>query len=233
MHLGLMAFDCGWARAQEAMEVQCGQFEDPVALAPGEWIRLPMGVDALHVAEAEGRTYVLDPAMVLSANPDFVMWLCTQLNCLVVGAGAETVSGSFWLTAADRGILRRLHWDDTATLMRPFDLGDRLESKSTKPLSQPDGEGIRPAIASLGFDSEVYLHASDGVSVIWSGEKFPASGELEAMVDSHVQASRRTDADEWGKHIAAVPRPEGGFDLRVQRPGQGEKGVIKRLFRRN
>ena len=171
--------------------------------------------------------------MVISANPDFVMWLSTQLKCIVVGAGAETVSGSFWFTAADRGVLRRLHWDDTATLTGPFDLGDRLESEAKKPLSQADGEGIRPAISSLGFNSQVYLNASDSYRVMWPGGKLPPSGELEALVNSHVQASRRKDADDWTTHIAAVPRPEGGIDLRVQRPGQGGQGLIKRLFRRS
>ena len=92
--------------------------------------------------------------MVISANPDFVMWLSTQLKCIVVGAGAETVSGSFWFTAADRGVLRRLHWDDTATLTGPFDLGDRLESEAKSlhhrrtvresvPPSRPSGSTLR------------------------------------------------------------------------------------------
>src|SRR5215475_331401 len=61
---------------------------------------------ALAVGERDGRTYLLDTSFMLSDMPDALVAMSHRLG-LVVGGGAETVSGSWWLTVARDGELLR------------------------------------------------------------------------------------------------------------------------------
>jgi hypothetical protein len=53
----------------------------------------------LAIGERDGRALLLDTSMVFSEEADLILAMSERLG-LVVGAGAETLSGTYWLTAA-------------------------------------------------------------------------------------------------------------------------------------
>jgi len=73
MHFGFIVAECEWPELHTALQARCGTLADAAEVSPSEWFDLPTGQDVFHVASVEGRTYVLDPAMVLSADSDLVV----------------------------------------------------------------------------------------------------------------------------------------------------------------
>ncbi len=119
MHEGILAADKPWPDLLSALQRHIGTLEDRGLVAPAQWLELPQGEDAFHVTSHDGRSFVLDPAMVLTSSPDLVVSLSHDLDCMVASIGAETVSGTFWLTAAEKGRLVRLHWNVRRIAGRP------------------------------------------------------------------------------------------------------------------
>ncbi|MGH9131519.1 MAG: hypothetical protein ACRDWV_07570 [Acidimicrobiales bacterium] len=229
MQLGLIAAECEWPPLHQALEVRCGTIQDQGAVGAGEWLNHPNGQDVLNVAWEDGRCYVLEPAMILSADSDLILELSRALSCMVVGAGAETVSGSFWFTAADGGSLRRLHFDVKVSVEDPLDLGEPLSSEPTDDWDDPDGEGIFARLAALGFDPEVGLEGRPGGRrPLWLGEVLPEPGELGAQIDEHCRVHQRADSDQWLSRVGAVAREDGDVDLH----GWRSKPRKTSLFRR-
>src|SRR5215469_643084 len=170
MHFGFIAAVCDWQTLHAALEVHCGTLEDGGEITGPAWFDLPGGQDVFHVAEVGGRTYLLDPAMVLSSSSDVIVALARDLGCLVVGAGGETVSGTFWLTAADRDELKRVYLNVAATLVEPFSLGAPLPSEARVRWDDIDGEGILCRVSDLGFARDVLKRgAPAGRRVLWIG----------------------------------------------------------------
>jgi hypothetical protein len=140
------------------------------------------------------------------------------------------VSGTFWFTAADSGVVRRVHFEVAATLTEPFDLGDPLPSEPRAAWNDIDGEGIIARLADLNFDSGVLERgAPGGRRVLWEGEKFPETGELSRRINEHCQLHKRADAEDWTKNITVQTRGDGGFDLQARPDGQPR---TRGLFRR-
>jgi hypothetical protein len=233
MHVGFVAANRNWMDLKAALQEHCGTFEDQGEVSTPDWFDLPSGQDVFHVAEHGGQTYMLDPAMVLSANADFIVALASGLSRLVVGAGAETVSGTFWLTAADNDAVKRVHFNVAATLSEPFDLGTPLPSESRVAWDDLDGEGVLARIADLGFDREVFERgAAGGRRVLWRGEKFPGVGDLGRRINQHCEVHKRANAEDWMKNITVQVREGGGYDLRAG-PGRAPKqSGLRGLFKR-
>lgn len=229
VHLGVLAAECATEQFHAALQVHCGAIADEGPVPEAQWLAPPRGQDVLHLREVSGHSYALDPAMVLSANSDLMIALSRELSCKLVGAGGESVSGTFWLTAADCGRLRRLHFEVQATSSEPFNLGEPLGHENAIAINDQDGRGIMAALASLGFDPRaLFAPHSDGRRLHWLGESFPGSGELGTRISEHLKAHERPDASKWTRNISVVPRDDGGFDIRAtERPTQ--RG---RLFRR-
>jgi hypothetical protein len=223
MHFGLIAADCDWRTLHAALEVHCGTLEDGGEITRAGWFDLPSGQDVFHVAEADGRTYLLDPAMVLSASSDVIVALARDLGRLVVGAGGETVSGTFWLTCADRDELKRVYFNVAATLTEPLSLGASLPSEARVPWDDIDGEGILNRVSDLGFAREVLEPgAAAGRRVLWKVEKFPEAGDLARRINEHCEVHKRADADNWMKNITVQARGGGAYDLKAM-PGKAVK----------
>jgi hypothetical protein len=64
MHEGILAAGKPWLEVRAALEKHCGSLQDNGTIAPEQWLELPQGEDVFHVASRDGRTYLLDPAMV-------------------------------------------------------------------------------------------------------------------------------------------------------------------------
>jgi hypothetical protein len=229
MHEGFLVAAVEWPDLLKMLEKHCGELRDQGPVAPQEWLNLPEGVDAFHVASGGGSSYLLDSAMVLTSNPDLVVSLSSELGCKVASAGAETVSGTFWLVAADSGRLLRLHWNQLSGVTLPLDVGDPLASESRAPLEEIDGKGLVAAIAELGFDPRPVIYPTPGEKFLWAAEKLPASGDLEAQISAHSARYKRPGGDDWTKHIKPVQRADGGFDLQYQ-PATEKPNMLRRLF---
>ncbi len=83
MHEGILAADRPWPDVLTALQGHIGTLEDQGFVAPAQWLELPQGEDAFHVTSRDGRSYVLDPAMVLTSSPDLVVSLSHELDCAV------------------------------------------------------------------------------------------------------------------------------------------------------
>jgi hypothetical protein len=233
MHFGLLAAVCDWRTLHAALEVHCGTLEDGGEITGSAWFDLPSGQDVFHIAEADGSTYLLDPAMVLSASSDVIVALARDLGRLVVGAGGETVSGTFWLTAADRDELKRVYFNVAATLTEPFSLGTPLASEARVPWDDIDGEGILGRLSDLGFARDVLERGAPAARrVLWTGERFPEIGDLGRRINEHHAAHKRTDADDWIKNLTVRARGTRAYDLQAT-PGQAVNQTrFRGLFKR-
>jgi hypothetical protein len=230
MHLGLIAADCDWSTLRAALARHCEEFMD-IARSPSEqWLVKP-GVDDLYVGERDGRCYVLDPAMVLSADRDLIVAIAHESSCLVVAGGAETVSGTFWFTAADGAGLRRVHFDIASALTEPFDLGDPLSSEGSVDWRDIDGAGILARFADLGFSPSALINDPTfaALRVTWTNLDYDRDRPLSAQIGEHCRLHQRTGADVWMNRIEVVPRGRGQFDIRSEPPADRRRG---RFFRR-
>lgn len=229
MHEGILAANKPWPDLLSALQKHIGTLEDRGAVAPAEWLELPQGEDAFHVTSRDGRSYMLDPAMVLTTSPDLVVSLSDDLDCMVASVGAETVSGTFWLTAAEKGRLVRLHWNVRSTLTQALDVGATLASETRIDIEDIDGRGLLASLGDLGLDPAPAITPTSGQKYLWTGATLPTAGDLQAQINAHHDRFKRQDHEDWTKHIKAVPRSGGGIDLRYQ-PASKKPSLLKRLF---
>jgi hypothetical protein len=177
MHLGFIVAQCPWPDLRSALERRCGPLAEDGPVPGGRWHGGPRGQGILHVASRDGSSYVLDELMALSGDSDLIVALSRELSCRMIGAGAETVSGTYWFTAASSGRLARLHYDQKASLAAPFDLGPRLPSETTSPFDHPGGMGILAGIHTGGFDVDVLLCGEPGgIKYAMTGTRLPVPG---------------------------------------------------------
>src|ERR1044071_5126865 len=115
----------------------------------------------LAAGELDGRADLLDTSMLLSTDADAIVGLSADLACLVVGCGGETVTGTTWFYAADRGRLLRGYWNCASDMTAPWSKGEPLASEASTPLEDLDGERLVAALASLGFDYERWSSGTD------------------------------------------------------------------------
>jgi len=220
MHLGFIVAQCPWPDLRSALEDRCGPLTEDGPVPGGLWHAGPSGQGILRVASRDGCSYVLDELMALSSDGDLIVTLSRELSCRMIGAGAETVSGTYWFTAASGGKLARLHYDQKASLTGPFDLGSRLPSETTSPFDHPGGMGILAGIHTGGFDVNMLLHGEPGgVQYTMTGTQLPAPGDLVRQRDEHVRTHQLPDSEDWANRIAIVPdkNADFGFELRVRR----------------
>ncbi|GAA4442454.1 hypothetical protein [Phytohabitans houttuyneae] len=108
------------------------------------------------LGELDGRAFMVDTSMVLSDSPDMIVAMSTALGT-VVGCGAETVSGSYWLTAARDGQPLRHVFVSHAAMTRGMAMGEPLPSEGEHPIEDNRGAGIFAAMASFGLDPSAWL----------------------------------------------------------------------------
>lgn len=193
----------------------------------------PVGEDIFHVSEVDGVSYLLDPAMVLSSSADLIVAVAEELSCLVVGAGGETVSGTFWLTAAEGPTLRRVYFNVVSTMTQPFMLGAALPSELTVDWTDIDGAGILARLEDLGLAREVIEDGSPqpGRRLRWQGTDLPEPGRLSAELDQHMASHRRPHAGNWMSNTTVQVRDD-GFDLVRSPTAKPLGGRVRTLFKR-
>jgi hypothetical protein len=190
LHGGFIVAQREWPDMHGALVRHCGPLLDqgPVPRALFSHVRDGHS-PFLHAASHDGNCYVLDPQMMLSLNSDLIRTLSLDLACPVIGAGSEALSGTFYLTAAHKGRLVRLHYHQKASITEPFDLGNPWDCESFTPFDEPEGLGILLGVRAGGFDVDVLLHgpAEGGFRYRLAAEQMPATGELVRRISGHAR----------------------------------------------
>ena len=215
-----------------------GPVTDPNAFNPK-----PDEGSPLIVGERDGKTYVLDGGLLLSGiQPDLIVSLASnEPSALVVGCGAETVSGTYWLTAARGSEVIRSYFHCHSDLRRPFERGTPLPTEAGQPLDgDTDGQGLTAALSSLGFDFDSWFAGGPWEAFLYTGEgadDSAARGLLSQAQDEH--HARFKLKPEEQPTIKVVSRDKTGAvtgvsdsGIKLSNLGRRRESVVSAFFRR-
>lgn len=238
MHHGLIAADVPLERLlaainQHASELRPGPTHaslDEMDLEPKDegW---PMAM-----GERGGHAFILDTSLVLSAAHDLMPALSRDLGgATVVGAGAETTSGSYWLFAARQGEAVRSYWNSYTDMREPWSRGEPLPTEAEQPLEDLDGDGLMAAVESLGLDYDGWVQAGPYQAVFYTADTFPDDGPHTAEFKAFYDSVKIPEGER--PQPTVVTREAGGYDLVPGgSPQAGPERVKKRglfgLFKR-
>src|SRR5581483_4520757 len=105
LHCGYLAADMTWPDLLSLLRTQAGDFLDLGVVEKPVSHPDPPAAEGylLWVGQHDGQTYLLDPHLALSTNPDLIASLSAEGDSTIVGHGAETTVGSYWFIAARGG----------------------------------------------------------------------------------------------------------------------------------
>jgi hypothetical protein len=193
MHFGVVASELTLAELLTAIGEKLPRMIDHGAIASLGDIEgaTDEGFD-LVVGDLEGRGYLLDSSYLLSGGePDLIAAIASSSGKLIVGCGAETVSGTFYCVAARGDKLLRHYYQCNADLAVPFSSGTPFPSEPTSPLDDLYGGGFWTVLKDLGFDYERWEAESPKRRICWTADyletrqPFPFAGPHSAAVDAH------------------------------------------------
>jgi hypothetical protein len=207
MHHGILAASASQAELLAELERHTSEFVVGAPVA-SPYDAEPAAMDwgwRMAIGERDGQAFLFDSSMLISNSPDMLVAMSPRLGT-VVGCGAETVSGSYWLTAARDGGLLRFVFVQHAGMTRGMAIGDPLPSEAAHPIEDFDGEGLLAAMATLGLDARPWLDAGPAVVVDYDAARLPEDGAIERVRSTHYERYKRPE-DEWLSEIIAVERP--------------------------
>lgn len=204
LHCGYIVATASQTDLLEELSRHTGEFAVDVVVERTRDAELDPGRFDLMLGELDGRAFLVDTSMVLSNSADMMVAMSARLGT-VVGCGAETVSGSYWLTAARDGELLRHVFVSHAGMTRGMAIGEPLPSEGEHPLVDLSGEGVFAAMAVFGLDPSGWL-ASGPASVVRYDYSRPApAGPINALTREHYERYQRPDG-EWLDEITVVAR---------------------------
>jgi hypothetical protein len=206
-----MGLHCGYIVATatqndllEELSRHTGEFTTQTVVEHTRDAELDSGQFDVMLGELGGCAFLVDTSMILSSSPDMILAMSARLG-VVVGCGAETVSGSYWLTAARDGELLRFVFVQHAGMTRGMAIGDPLPSEQAHPLEDISGEGVFAAMAAFGLDPSPWLNSGPATVVEYDYSRSPEDGRIEAMRSEHYQRYQRPQG-EWLNEITVVTR---------------------------
>ena len=158
---------------------------------------------ALAVGERNGRTYLLDTSFMLSDMADALVVMSQRLG-LVVGGGAETVSGSWWLTVARDGELLRFVFVQHSGMTQGMAIGDPLPTEAEHPIVHLDGAGLFAVLEHFGFDWETWVSQGPAFALSYDASRIPAGGPVKQLRREHMARYAHPPEYEWTDHIDIV-----------------------------
>jgi hypothetical protein len=165
MHFGILVADLPWSQFFPLLSANTGRFIDQGPVENLEEMDLDSTPEGYLIVagEYDGRSFVLDTSFMMSmTGADFVAELSKQARTMVIGCGAETISGSYGFLAVDRGQVLRRFFDCQALLSEPLDEGELVVTEDDLPLEDLDGKGLIAALAAFGFDFDSWYTGKGG-----------------------------------------------------------------------
>ena len=187
MHHGIIAAHCSPADLLSELARHVCE------LTVGDAVDGPYDVDFASASAAGGtgwtlaigglndRAFLLDTSLVLSNSADMLLAMSVRLGT-VVGGGAETATGSSWLTVARHGLLDRFVYDSRLAMSRPMAIGAALPCEPVV-----DAAGLFAALTHVGLDPRSWLAAGPSYEISWDGSRFPADGRIAALQKEHYE----------------------------------------------
>jgi len=127
----------------------------------------------LAVGDLEGRGYMLDSSFLLSGmEPDLIADIAASSGKLLVGCGAETVSGSFYCVVVRGSDVRRHYFQCNADLAKPYSFGEPFPTEKKFPLDDLNGTGLLAVLKSFGFDYDRWMAEAEKRRVMWTADFF-------------------------------------------------------------
>jgi hypothetical protein len=205
LHQGYIVATSSQADLFEELSRHAGELTVHTVVERCEDAELDSGEFDLMIGELDGRAFLIDTSMFLSDSPDMIVAMSAKLGT-VIGCGGETVSWSFWLTAARDGIpLRYVSLSPAAT--KGMAMGDPLPSEDEYPLEDITGRGVFAAMACFGLDPSPWLDSGPATVIKYNDQRGPQSGPIEAIRRKHYERYGRTDDNGLGEIKAVIRNP--------------------------
>jgi hypothetical protein len=208
MHHGLIAATADQRQLLAALEVHTGEFLLGEASDSPYEVGITSDDDGwvTAIGERDGRSFLLDSSFVLSDSADMLISMSERLG-VVVGGGAETVSGTYWLTVARDGDLLRQVFVSHAGMTRGMAIGEALPTEADHPIEDLDGGGLLAVLSWLDLDASAWLAAGPAHSLRYTAARHPEKGRVADITSEHYRRYARPQ-DEWLSEIRAVVREE-------------------------
>jgi len=196
MHFGILVADMPWSKFFPLLAANTGRFIDQGPVENLDDLDLDPTPEGYPIVagEYDGRSFVLDSSFMMSmTGADFVVELSKQARTLVIGCGAETISGSYGFLAVDAGQVLRRYFDCQALLSEPLDEGELVVTEDDLPLEDLDGKGLIAALAAFGFDFDSWYNGGQRQQYLYTVDERNSSeergvlmkGPLAERIDEH------------------------------------------------
>jgi hypothetical protein len=164
MHFGILVADLPWSKFFDLLSSKTGRFLDQGPVEDLDELDLDPTPEGYPIVagEYDGRSFILDTSFMMSmTGADFVAELSKEARTMVIGCGAETISGSYGFLAVNAGKVLRRFFDCQALLSEPLDEGEDVVTEEAMPLEDLDGKGLIAALAAFGFDFESWYNGGE------------------------------------------------------------------------
>lgn len=227
MHFGILAANTSWAALQRKLLHRAGEVSPAGDTRDFEHLKgQNTDLFVLVAGDYAGKAYVIDESFILSmAYPDLIVALSADVGGRVVGCGAETVSGSFNMTFADNGELKRLYHHCHMAISKPFQLGDPLPCERRVGYEQLDGEGLFAALSEAGFDYQRFYENGNHSCYLFK----PNDERIKEMETGSPAKRLKAHHEECKWPEGQAPQPTVVFRGIVQQP-RGLWGWVRSLF---
>ncbi len=192
MHFGVVVADVPSARLTSVLDEVAPRFVDSGPLATLDELD-SSGENGweLGIGDLDDRGFLWDGTLLLSSHADLLTRVSAATGGLVIGCGAETVSGTFYLAAARADRLLRHYFQCNADLARPYSMGPPLPGEEADKLDDIDGGGLFAILAAHGFDYDRWYDRAPKRRLSWTAEyldqpdSLPWAGPAEAALERH------------------------------------------------
>jgi len=194
LHCGYIVASASAADLLEELSRHAGEFTVGTVVEHTKDAEIDSGEFDMLLGERDGRAFMVDTSMILSDSPDMLVAMSASLGT-VIGCGAETVSGTYWLTAARDGEPLRFVFASHAATTRGMATGDPLSSEDEYPIEDVSGGGVFAAMASFDLDPRPWLRSGPATVVKFDYSRSPESGSIDEVRREHCERYARPTDD--------------------------------------
>lgn len=213
MHHGILASTAPQAELLAVLEHHLGPMSVGEDIGSPHRPRSTVDSDRWLVAvgEHDGGSFVFDSSMLLPDRPDMIVSMSRILGT-VVGVGAETLSGTYWLMVARNGEPQRYVFVCYAAMTRGMAIGTPLPTESEYPVDDPSGAGLLAAMSDLGLDPRPWLDAGPAYSLRYDTGRTPQGGPIEEIRAEHCHQYER-DQREQERWFSSIDTSSEGHEV--------------------